>query len=99
MINIIYHSISFNNCTFSNILCNGEIEESSLVVFHSSIYENTMEMKNVTISDCISNGDFIIIKGDTSILNISDSEINFVSCYGRLLNIGSMNVGDIFINT
>jgi len=97
MISIIYHSITFNNCIFSNILCNGEVESSSLIVFQSSIYENTMEMKNITFSECKSNSDFIVTKGDASILKISNIEINNVFSYGQLLYILSSNVSFAYI--
>jgi len=95
MIEITYKNASFNNCTFKNILCIGESDDSSLIRFTSSEYGNTLNLTHVTIEKCNSNGDFIVIDGNNSIINISNIIINEIYSYGSLLNNKSTKVSSL----
>jgi len=86
MIETIYKNISFDGCTFKNILCIGENNDASLIEFTSSDYGNTLSMNNVSIEKCNTNGDFIAIDGNNSNINISNIKINEINSYGSLLN-------------
>ncbi|OUM58115.1 hypothetical protein PIROE2DRAFT_16696 [Piromyces sp. E2] len=103
MINTIYNSLSFNNCTFINIICNGDVEDSSLIKFTSidNTY-NLLNFNNVIVEECKSNGDFIIIDGDKSLINIENFMIHNITSYGSLLNIMSsnskVNINNAYIN-
>jgi len=96
MINIIYNSLSFDGCSFKNILCNGDSDSSSLITFTSNIYGNLFELKNSTIEDCKSNGDLIMIKGEKATMNFNNSKINNITSYGSLINNISQNVSITF---
>jgi len=104
MIEITYRNATFNDCTFKNILCIGESEDSSLIKFTSSDYGNTLNMNNIIIEKCNSNGDFIVFNGNDSTINISNITINEIYSYGSLLNnkatksILKINDANIFNN-
>jgi len=86
MIEIVYKNATFNNCTFKNISCVGDSEDSSLIKYTSSDYGNSLILDGITIKNCNSNGDLIVINGNNSFVNISNVTINDVSSYGSLLN-------------
>ncbi|ORX44484.1 hypothetical protein BCR36DRAFT_359576 [Piromyces finnis] len=86
-----YKPLSISNCKFKNILLNGEIDSSSLIVFNSGDAEKKFIMKNTDIKSCQSNGDLILIKGDTTLIEFSNVSITNVSAYGSILNNISKN--------
>ncbi|OUM60770.1 hypothetical protein PIROE2DRAFT_13408 [Piromyces sp. E2] len=75
MIPVTYNNISFDNCQFTNILCNGDMDDSSLIKFQSSVYGNTFEISNSDISNCISNGDLIKFDGSKSSVTLSNFDV------------------------
>ena len=95
MIETTYKNISFDGCTFKNILCIGESSDASLIKFTSSDYGNTLNLNNISIENCNSNGDFIVIDGNNSNINISNIKINDIISYGSLLNNKSTKVNSI----
>jgi len=95
MFNIIYHSLSLKNCVFENILCIGDRNESSFLLFESNEYGNDIEMKNITISNCKTNSDLIKITGIESVIKISDVAITNSTSYGSILNDISNHVSII----
>jgi len=92
MINIFNKPASFHNCLFDNILCNGDVDYSSLITFTSSLNNNYFNMNEVTINKCMSNGDFIIIQGSKSNIKFENMNINNTISYGSLINNLSFNV-------
>jgi len=87
MIKILYHSITFNQCLFHNIICNGDSENSSLMTFISSgINLYTMKMIDVIIQDCQLNGDLIVVKGENSNLDFNRVSIHNIISYGPIFN-------------
>jgi len=92
MINILFNSVSFKNCNFKNIVCIGESDNSSLIRFQSCDYGNTLNIKDVTINKCFSNGDLITIEGNNSSIIMSNLIINNVSSYGSIINDLSLKV-------
>ncbi|OUM67071.1 hypothetical protein PIROE2DRAFT_5559, partial [Piromyces sp. E2] len=81
-----FNSVSFNNCVFKDIICIGESDNSSLIRFKSSDYGNTLNMTNITIDNCSSNGDLIIIEGSDSTILQSNLIIKNVTSYGSIIN-------------
>jgi len=95
MLDVTYNSVSFDNCHFSNILCNGDIEDSSLIKFHSSENGNSFDMSNSEINNCKSNGDLIKFDGSKSSIKLSNVKIKNISSYGSIINNISSNVSII----
>ncbi|ORX65789.1 hypothetical protein BCR32DRAFT_250582 [Anaeromyces robustus] len=85
MISTTYKNLYLENCSFLNILCNGDNEDSSLIDFISSDYGNILELTNIVIKDSKSNGDFILIKGSKSISKIFKSKIDNIFSYGSFI--------------
>ncbi|ORY18280.1 hypothetical protein LY90DRAFT_517451 [Neocallimastix californiae] len=98
MINIFNKPASFHNCLFDNILCNGDVDYSSLITFTSSLNNNYFNMNEVTINKCMSNGDFIIIQGSKSNIKFENMNINNTISYGSLINNLSFNSEIIISN-
>ncbi|ORX47931.1 hypothetical protein BCR36DRAFT_294937, partial [Piromyces finnis] len=92
MIDILYKSVSFKNCVFNNIICGGESDNSSLIRFISSDYGNYIDMKNINIKNCTSNGDLIIFDGRNSTITLSDSMINNSNFHNNM-NINKLKCG------
>jgi len=90
MIKNSYNYISFKNCVFEDILCNGDIDDSSLLKFNSN--NITMDVDNVIIKDCITNSDLVKFLGNELILNIHNSSIQDISSYGSIMNNNFFNV-------
>ncbi|ORX55891.1 hypothetical protein BCR36DRAFT_280888, partial [Piromyces finnis] len=88
---VIYNSITLNHCTFSNILCNGSINDSSLITVESSIYGNNINIKNTIINKCKSNGDLIKLRGEMSNIKFLNISISENTSYGSILNNESLN--------
>ncbi|ORX82768.1 hypothetical protein BCR32DRAFT_292411 [Anaeromyces robustus] len=85
IINTTYKSLSFNNCTFSNILCNGDGENSSLIFINTSINGNTIELNNTIIDECTTNGDLIKITGSLATIKLSNLIIRNIYSYGSII--------------
>lgn len=84
MFKVLYKNLNFNGCIFSDILCNGE--DSSFIFFKSSEYGNSIIFDNSIIINGKSNGDYILINGDLSLIKFSNLTINKIYSYGSLLN-------------
>jgi len=87
--------LTLNNCLFNNILCNGDREDSSLIVFESSTNGNNINISNTIINNCKSNGDLITFRGDLSNIQFSNISIIENSSYGSILNNKSLKVNKI----
>jgi len=92
---VIYNTLTLNNCLFNNILCNGDREDSSLIVFESSTNGNNINISNTIINNCKSNGDLITFRGDLSNIQFSNISIIENSSYGSILNNKSLKVNKI----
>ncbi|ORX79567.1 hypothetical protein BCR32DRAFT_269398 [Anaeromyces robustus] len=86
MVKAMYKSVSFENCKFNNILCNGDMDDSSLIKITSSEYGNEINMKDIYINNCKTNGNLIEIDGDQSIINFSNITISNISSYGSIIS-------------
>ncbi|OUM60765.1 hypothetical protein PIROE2DRAFT_13403 [Piromyces sp. E2] len=85
-----YHNLSLINSTFNNVLCNGDGDDSSLITFISSPYNNYLDFQNVIIRDSHTNGDLIKINGDMSIINFFNVTVYNVLSYGTIINDKSL---------
>jgi len=92
MINFLYNPVIIKNCVFKNNLCNGDSDNSSLIIFDSGDGSDTLDINNVIIENCITNGDLIIINGNNSTVTLSNIEINNIHSYGSIINNQSLNV-------
>jgi len=75
------------------------VDDASLITFVSDFGNKLFYMENVSIDDVQSNGDFIKIFGNLSIVNILNSTFNNVISYGSLIINNSLKVSKIFMFT
>lgn len=87
-----YNSVSFDKCIFSNIVCNGPEEATSMIEFISSNKGNSIDISNTIIENCKSNENLIKIDGVNPNINISNVNINNIISYGPMFNDLSLNV-------
>ncbi|ORX55896.1 hypothetical protein BCR36DRAFT_281213 [Piromyces finnis] len=91
MISIMYNSISLDNCVFSRILCNGDSDASSLILYNSN-NNRTFTFKNSIINDCISNGDLLRFNGDrTAEISFHNVSVYNNVIYGSLVDNRALN--------
>ncbi|ORX64425.1 hypothetical protein BCR32DRAFT_273116 [Anaeromyces robustus] len=93
------NNINFNNVIIENVKCFGDEENSSLLLFDSGENEKKIYINNLNINNCISNGSFIIIKGDSSIFTLKNSNINNVLSYGSIINNESKKIKFMVLNS
>ncbi|ORX76880.1 hypothetical protein BCR32DRAFT_270994 [Anaeromyces robustus] len=86
MINNMYNSISFKNCIFEKITCVGDMDNSSIILFNSDNIDNTLNMDNIVIRRCVSNGDLIRIIGKALTINLMNTFVEDNISYGPILN-------------
>jgi len=87
MIRIAHFSVNFIRCFFRFIFCNGDEDNSSLITYVSSgVNHYTMKMNSVSIQGCLSNGDFITVKGENSDLEFNKVTIKNNISYGPFFN-------------
>ncbi|ORX40393.1 hypothetical protein BCR36DRAFT_364685 [Piromyces finnis] len=91
MINFMYNSVIIEDCEFKNILCNGDSDNSSLIIFDSGENSNTFDIKNVIIENCKTNGDMITINGNKPIIKMFNVKIDKIHSYGALINNQSID--------
>jgi len=92
MINVMYNSLSFNNCVFSGILCNGDGDDSSLIYYNTINNNNNFSIENSIIKNCKTNGDLIKVKGDITVITFFNFSVINNSIYGSFINNESLNV-------
>jgi len=97
MITVTQNQLYLNKCTFSNILCNGDGDDSSLITFNSYENINTIRLENSKIDNCKSNGDLIKISGKLSIIEFINVNINNIISYGSILYNNALNVSKKYI--
>ncbi|KAL6625859.1 hypothetical protein U3516DRAFT_794237 [Neocallimastix sp. 'constans'] len=84
LIRISNNSCEIENSQFHNIMGSGE---SSLIIFNSNdSKKNNFTINNSHFTKCKFNSDFIIINGDESSFDISNSIFENIASYGPLIN-------------
>jgi len=88
----IYKDLTINNLEISNIKCTGDSGESSLILFESGEASHKMDLSNLYIRECVSNGPLIRIIGNTNEIYVKDSRIKYNESYGPIIKNTSLNV-------
>ncbi|OUM59253.1 hypothetical protein PIROE2DRAFT_15246, partial [Piromyces sp. E2] len=94
---LMYNSVVMKNCIIKNVLCNGDGDNSSLIIFDSGDNNDILDLNNVTIENCKTNGDLIMINGNNSSIKLSNIKINNIHSYGSVINNQSLN-SNLYIN-
>jgi len=88
-----HNDISFTNVEVDNVICAGDSDDSSLILFNSEYTNNKiLHLNNIKITNSKSNGSFIKIVGDTNIFVIENSIINNIISYGPIIENSSLMV-------
>ena len=74
------------------MICNGDDGDSSLILFNSGEAEKKIELYNLNINNCSTNGPLIKITGSHNEVIIKDTIINNVNSYGLLIENNSEKV-------
>ncbi|OUM66936.1 hypothetical protein PIROE2DRAFT_5796, partial [Piromyces sp. E2] len=103
LIRTIYNNCQINKLFAENIVCSGDSNDSSLILYNSFGDKNALELININIKNCHTNGPLIKIKGDynemyinnsTFMNNISYSSIidnSSKECYGVISSVNFSN--------
>jgi len=93
----LYSDISIDGFDSENIICNGDGGDSSLILFDSGEAEKKIELYNLNINNCSTNGPLIKITGNHNEVIIKDTIINNVNSYGPLIENNSEKVLSIIL--
>jgi len=88
----LYKNLIINDLKIENIKCTGDSGESSLILFDSGELSQIIDISNLNINDCTSNGPLIRIIGDTNQIYIKDSYIDNNNSFGSIIKNTSSNV-------
>ncbi|OUM58114.1 hypothetical protein PIROE2DRAFT_16695, partial [Piromyces sp. E2] len=90
LIYVEFNDLLIENCSFNNIILNGDADYSSLINFYSNEYGNSFTIKTTNFYDNVSNGEFIIINGDNSNVIFTNMTVNNIHSYGSLIKNKSL---------
>jgi len=88
----INNDINIKNSLFSNITCNGDENESSIIYFDTGNLERSLELSNTVIVNSFTNGPLIKIKGEKNKIHFESLQINNVTSSGQLIENTSLSV-------
>jgi len=91
------NNISIDKMDVDNVSLIGDRGDTSFLLYDSEDLNTTLSIKNMYISNCVSNGPFIKIKGISNQFIMEDSVITDVNSYGSIIENISKNVIIIFI--
>ena len=88
----LYNDIIIDGIDAENIICNGDGGDSSLILFDSGEVKKKIELYNLNINNCSTNGPLIKIIGNHNEVIIKDTIINNVNSFGPLIENNSEKV-------
>ncbi|OUM57795.1 hypothetical protein PIROE2DRAFT_17108, partial [Piromyces sp. E2] len=86
LLHFLYIDIPFNNVEMSNIKCIGN---SSVFLFESDENEMIIDLNNLNVNSCVSNGPFMKTLGNNNHIVIKDSNLSNISSYGPVIDFSS----------
>ncbi|ORX46457.1 hypothetical protein BCR36DRAFT_104005 [Piromyces finnis] len=86
LLHFMYKDIYLHHIEINNVKCLGE---SSLFLFESENNEITIDINNINVNNCITNGSFIKIHGQHNNIIINDSNLTNILSYGPIIDITS----------
>lgn len=81
-----------SNIIVKNITCLGESGDTSFILFDSGEDKKQISINNIDAENVLSNGSFIKIDGDSNELTLKNSNINYITSYGSIINNKSKKV-------
>ncbi|ORX40407.1 hypothetical protein BCR36DRAFT_222681, partial [Piromyces finnis] len=86
VIEVYSQPLTFDSCTFNNIICYGDANASSLIKIDSVERKNKYIFNDLSINNCKSNSDLIKIAGNDVQIEISHTTIKNIFSYGSVIN-------------
>jgi len=86
------NDVDINGMKVENIQCVGDIDKTSFLLFDSGEVFKTINIKNLLVENSVSNGPFIIFKGEKININIKDSQLHNIKSYGSIMKNYSKQV-------
>ncbi|OUM56990.1 hypothetical protein PIROE2DRAFT_18167 [Piromyces sp. E2] len=86
LLNIISKDIFIDGLEVENIVGSGDSSDSSLIIFDSNESHNKLEINDMKIKNCQTNGPLIKIKGYSNEVILKDASINNVTSYGPVID-------------
>jgi len=78
----LYSKLTIKNLDFINIKCTGDSGESSLILFNSGDMSHKLDISNLNVQKCSTNGPLISITGNSNEISIRDSTFENNNSYG-----------------
>jgi len=88
----LHNDIAMNNIEVDNVSCIGDSGDSSFILFNSNETNKKITIKNFYAKNCISNGSFITIIGNSNQLVITNSTLLKIQSYGPIIENLSLMV-------
>jgi len=85
ILSLIYKNSIINNLIVDQILCNGDMNDSSFILLDAGDSTKQLSINNINVSNSESNGSFIKLIGKGSELSIQDSNFKNIISYGPVI--------------
>jgi len=90
--------LELDHITFSNIFCNGDKDDSSIIYYDSGDTLHEFIIKSATLKDSKTNGALVKISGDNNIIKFRGFKVDNTSSYGQVIeNISRKVCSVLFI--
>jgi len=87
-----FYLLTMDECTFENMICSGEADESSVIEIDSLNSRNKYKFNDLHIINSRSNGNIIKVYGDYVDIEISGLLIDDVTSYGSIIYNNALQV-------
>ena len=92
LLHFLYKNFSIKDLSISDIKCTGDSGESSLILFNSGEASHKLDISNLSVKKCSTNGPLISITGDSNEVFVKDSVIEDNISFGTGIKNDSTKV-------